>query len=285
MSKRDARIHVIVSESGVRFLLRDMLRELGYSDIVLSGSFEAIRIAITENKPDLLIIGTSFFEGDPLQVISDVRQGYLGKNPFLPMMAITLEPTKQIVKKVVNSGADDLLLYPLSLAHLEHRLDVLIDNRKKFLVTVDYAGPDRRSADSVREDSTSHLLFDAPNMLRARVKNDMTDKEMQAAIESTIKAMDGHRIDSYLRRICWFVDRIDAGYAWAGDGILEPEIGEFVASLLDTVKGALKLIDEAEQQVYHYLCSTVATVTERIAKQGADVDVKDTKILVELSVP
>ncbi|UTW56082.1 PleD family two-component system response regulator [Kordiimonas sp. SCSIO 12610] len=283
MNKRDARIHIIVSEDGVRFLLRDLLRELGYTDIVLSGKFEAIRIAVTENKPDLLILGTSFPDGDALEMIADVRQGRLGKNPFLPMMAITLEPTSHLVKKVVNSGADDLLLYPLSLGHLEQRLDLLIDNRKKFLVTVDYAGPDRRSADSVREHSTSHLLFDAPNALRARVKNDMTDKEMQAAIARTVKAMDGHRADSYMRRICWFVDRIDAGYAWAGDGILEPEVSEFLENLLSTTKQALTVIDEKEQSVYHYLCSTVLTVTARLVKQGSEIEVKDRKVLVELS--
>ena len=282
MSTVSARVHVIVPEAGVRYLLRELLREIGYNDIILGSNFEDIQIAITENKSDLLIIGTSFPGGEPLRMIENVRKQRLGDNPFLAIMAITLEPTKKLVKQVADSGADDLLVYPLSKAHLERRINVLIEKRKQFLVTTDYTGPDRRSPESWRENSGKDLLFDAPNMLRAKVKGDVSEQDVLEAIRSSVGRMQGYKTDSHLKKMVWLIDRINAGYAWADGGLLEPEIEGFLDQVLENAHAAIKMIDAKEQADYHYLCRTIIKVAARLAIAGQKGEVRDQQLIIEL---
>ena len=283
MGMFDARIHVITSESGVRFLIRDLLRDIGYDDIILGGRFQDIQIAVTENKPDLMIIGTSFPDGDPMSLIREVRNQELGSNPFLVMMAITTQPTKSLVKEVVNSGADDLLVYPLSRTYLQSRIETLVENRKQFLITADYMGPDRRTPNSYRPGTETQPLFDAPNMLRAKVKGDISEAEVQKAIKSTLSRMDGYQLQSYLRKICWLIDRIAVGYAWADGGMLEPDIKSFLKELVISSDAAVNLSDAENQSHFKYLCTTIFTLSSRIAKDLHKASIKDKELLPELS--
>ncbi|GHF19436.1 hypothetical protein GCM10017044_12600 [Kordiimonas sediminis] len=283
MNYRNARIHVIVSESGIRFLLRDLLREVGFTDIYLGSNFDEIKISVTENHTDLLIVGASFPDGDPLGVIEDIRQQRLGRNPFLAMMAISSEPTKQLVKKVADSGADDLLVYPLSLAHLKHRIDVLVEKRKQFLVTSNYMGPDRRAPGSFREGSETVPLFDAPNVLRAQIKEDISLAELERQIKSSIEKVAGYQFDRDVRQICWLIDRIVAGYNWAGGGLLEPHVGDFLLQLLKITKRTCETLDEGAHPQFKYLCDTTLTVASRMFQKKENAEQKDLLLLPEMS--
>jgi len=46
-------------------------------------------------------------------------------------------------QRMVNSGADDLLLRPFSTTLLGQRIEAHIERRKGFVITTDYVGPDR----------------------------------------------------------------------------------------------------------------------------------------------
>lgn len=125
-----ARIHLIVHEPGIRRTVRDLLRTIGAEDVILGKEFADIRIAITENTPDLIILGSSFPGGDVTALIKDVRHNKLGKDPFLPVISLTSEATQELVDSVAGSGSDDLLVYPLSPAQLLARIEFLTEKRK-----------------------------------------------------------------------------------------------------------------------------------------------------------
>lgn len=66
-------------------------------------------------------------------------------DPFTPIIAVLSEASPGTVRRGVDSGADDLLIHPWSEGYLDQRLQNIIHNRKPFVVTSDYVGPDRRS--------------------------------------------------------------------------------------------------------------------------------------------
>ena len=71
-----------------------------------------------------------------------------------------------MVKKVIESGSDDLLPKPLSSGHLISRIEQLVQARKSFVVTSEYIGPDRRNTEERESEIT---LLQVPNSLRVKV--------------------------------------------------------------------------------------------------------------------
>src|SRR3546814_19838847 len=53
-------------------------------------------------------------EGDAVALVSDLRHGRLGVNPYLPIILTSWESDKPLVRRVVDAGADDLQVKPLS---------------------------------------------------------------------------------------------------------------------------------------------------------------------------
>src|SRR3546814_16454768 len=94
-------------------------------------------------------------EGDAVALVSDLRHGRLGVNPYLPIILTSWESDMQLVRRVVDAGADDLLVKPLSTRIILDRIETVALHRKPFVVTSDYIGQIGRA--SCRERVCQHL--------------------------------------------------------------------------------------------------------------------------------
>ena len=90
-------------------------------------------------------------------------------NPFIVIIVTAWEKSTGLINRVVNSGADDLLLRPFSTALLGSRIEAHIERRKGFVITTDYVGPDRRQS-QVRQTNAAET-FDPPNSLKMKAKD------------------------------------------------------------------------------------------------------------------
>ena len=98
-----------------------------------------------QKRPPDLVLCEAQGAGDELcAAIQHLRQGGAGYNPFIVIIVTAWEKSTGLINRVVNSGADDLLLRPFSTALLGQRIEAHIDRRKGFVITTDYVGPDRR---------------------------------------------------------------------------------------------------------------------------------------------
>ncbi len=98
---------------------------------------------------DLLIIECDFAQGDPSDLVLDLRQNREGAISFIPVIALTWQPVMVTIKKMVDAGADLVLSLPMPAQKMLDAIRTIIDNRKPFVVTSGYVGPDRRGV--VRE--------------------------------------------------------------------------------------------------------------------------------------
>lgn len=147
-----------------RSATRGMLATLGFRKVQTPFDTVALGHRLKGQAFDLIIVEVRPDPKPVLSLIQDLRQGRLGLNPFTIIMATAWTLDDEVVRAVVQSGADDLMGRPFSTGFLGQRLKQLIDGRKGFVVTSDYIGPDRRR-DPNRPGAETR---DVPNSLKLK---------------------------------------------------------------------------------------------------------------------
>lgn len=156
---------------------RNVLHSIGFREIQTVTSVEEIGAFLRHNDPDLLVCEITEPTGEVLALLQRIRRGETGRNPFLVIMATAWVTAENVVRQILNAGADDLMMRPFSIRQFIDRLTAHVTNRKGFVVTADYIGPDRRlRAD---RDPTASLI-NVPNSLRMKTQSDTT-ADMAAA--------------------------------------------------------------------------------------------------------
>ena len=164
---------------------RAVLYTLGFRNIVTVPTLDAFNEAIWKSTPDLALCEAQGVDTELCDMIQQMRQGHSGHtNPFLVIMVTAWEKTHTLVSRVLNSGADDLILRPFSTNQLRARIDTHVERRKNFVITHDYVGPDRRN-DSGRPTTVDPFL--PPNSLKMKVKDGLSLADAQARQTSELR--------------------------------------------------------------------------------------------------
>lgn len=206
--RNDVRILYGDTAQGTRSLYRQALIGAGYTNLREFDNLEGFADLIAVAQPDLVFMDVGLPGGNAVQLVSDLRQGRLnGINPYLPIILATWEAEQAMVRKIVDSGADDLLIKPLSTKALLDRIETVGLNRKPFVVTSDYIGPDRRKADA-RRDSTVPLII-VPNPMRAKLTGEPIDaKLLQQGIMAANEQINLQRLRASAFRIAFVAEQI-----------------------------------------------------------------------------
>ena len=119
-------------------------------------------------------------------LIRDIRHRREAINPFVVVMAITWRLDNRDAPAVMSSGADDILIRPLSFELMRARIANLVHCRKPFVATAAYIGPDRRSDDRHKSDEVG--LLRVPNTLERKAKqnNTVVVRRMAAALRDVV---------------------------------------------------------------------------------------------------
>ena len=159
---------------------------LGFRNIETAPTIEAFNEIIWKSSPDLALCEAQGADAALCEMIQDLRQGHSGHtNPFLVIIVTAWEKNHDLVSRVLNSGADDLLLRPFSVNILRSRIDTHVERRKNFVITHDYIGPDRRS-DPNRASTVEP--FHPPNSLKMKAKDGLSLQEVQVRLVRELRA-------------------------------------------------------------------------------------------------
>jgi len=148
---------------------RYALFEIGFRQIECVSSLREFKTTLAETAPTLVVAESSATDADIFNLVRSVRRGEVGVNPFSVMLLTTWSRDTGHIRKAIECGADDVIVRPFSTMFAEERVKTLIKNRKDFIVTSDYIGPDRRK-DADRSSDAPPLKV--PNFLQATVEND-----------------------------------------------------------------------------------------------------------------
>ncbi|MGD0144088.1 MAG: hypothetical protein ABSC92_13095 [Rhizomicrobium sp.] len=170
---------------GNRAATRAALYNLGFRRLETVGSLDALAECIRRRPPDLALCEVQGAEPELCTMIQSLRQGSTGYNPFIVIIVTAWEHTSGLVSRVLNSGADDLLLRPFSTTTLGQRIQSHVERRKGFVITSEYVGPDRRR-DSVRPSNVQ--LFEPPNSLKMKAQERLTSEEATQRLDAELRS-------------------------------------------------------------------------------------------------
>jgi response regulator RpfG family c-di-GMP phosphodiesterase len=188
LSKRlydTARVLVYDPVASNRNATRASLLSLGYRNVEGVTALDLLANRLVSDPPDLLLAEVAGAESETCGMIQAIRQGQMGDNPFIVVIATTWRRDGSIIGQVLNSGADDLVARPVSTTTLGERIRLLTERRKGFVVTTDYIGPDRRR--NARADEASAECVEAPNPLKFRMLESLTDDEMARQMSESVQ--------------------------------------------------------------------------------------------------
>tara|TARA_R100000005_G_scaffold96724_1_gene86774 strand:- start:10216 stop:11211 length:996 start_codon:yes stop_codon:yes gene_type:complete len=185
-------------EPSMRQSIRSALLNIGFGEVIASGDEADFSRKLEQEKFDLVIAETASAQSDTHHIIRDIRHSRVGKDPFVNVVLSIWHTGPDVVRDVINAGADDLILRPMSRTQIFTRLRHLINARKPFVVTADYIGPDRRAA--LRNPSSLPTLI-VPNSLRAKVENMPELAATPETIKLAMRAVNERKIAAYSEHV------------------------------------------------------------------------------------
>lgn len=159
------RVRTIIGEPdpALRATARQTLEDLGFADIHEAPSLVKAHQILRREGANLLLLNMSVDESDAVGLVEQIRSGRLADDPFPIVIALIDQAATASVTRIACSGVDDALITPFSGEALIAKIEGLSQERKPFIVTFDYIGPERRSAP--RPGMPSARQIDVPNPL------------------------------------------------------------------------------------------------------------------------
>ncbi|NWH08917.1 MAG: response regulator [Alphaproteobacteria bacterium] len=225
-----------------RNVTRGLLHTLGFREIVAASTLDELTRSLRTGDFDLLFCELSGNENSACRIMQRIRLGEIAPNPFLVIIATAWRTSAEAVRETLNGGADDLIVRPFSTQQIIERLRAHIENRKGFVVTSEYVGPDRRKPSR----GGDAPLIEVPNSLKMKTVSGEGGYTAQSRAETEISLARQKIARERLKRLAFQL------------GVLASCIEE---ALLNGATDDAVATDHAKAQ------STLATLTESAAEQ------------------
>ena len=263
------RLIVHHSNTGRRRVLHDTLHGAGFRTIFTTRSIEKLRDDLQSTQPDMLVVDADGDLEGTTAVLRDIRHRRLGENPYVVILAATWTSEERTVIAFLNAGADDIVAMPASVNMFSGRVDRMIEQRKKFIVSAGYIGPDRSRYRRKFQDELGTISV--PNGLRHKATGDVSAAVDPEQLKRVNKIVDEHRLRRAALRFDEVLAELEAhamseevappprGTLWQltehGQTIADlvkkdhPDLFELASSLLSVVR-AITTFADAPANVY-----------------------------------
>jgi len=193
----------------VRQGLQRALETVGFKRAVEVTSLERMISNLAALPYDVIVTTTELGIDLVPPFLAQLRQGALVHHPLPIIIPLLVNNETEYIRKVIDSGPDDLLQTPVIPSQLLSRLAGLAEKRKAFVVTSDYVGPDRRT--SVRPGTMQVPLLEAPNPLAMRIAK-LPEDAMTTEIARAADRLRAMRLARYTFELQWLLRAIRALY-------------------------------------------------------------------------
>lgn len=231
----------------VRRGLKGALHSIGCREMDETGSYTGLHQMLEQDSVDLLIVGTELEGNDTGFLVRQVRDHHLGDNPFPVVITLMSRAEPTLVRRVIDTGVDDLLLAPVAPEQLISRIQKMEVQRKPFVITHDYTGPDRRARQR-SHDTHSAPMLEVPNPLRLRGQSGWDPERYRQLVGTAAATLNRLKIERYAIQIEWLSSHIqatmrDRGHAAADE--LDSHTGRLVDVSQDMLRRMNRLPDGA----------------------------------------
>ena len=261
--------------------LKSALYHHGFRDVRITDSMSVIDETASNDAVDLLVCNTEYADGDVHDVIRKIRHHEIGSNPFVLIIMLTENLSKGTIRKAINSGPDDILAKPISAAKLYERIVNLTRDRKRFIVTSDYIGPDRRK--TPRPGTEKIPEIEVPNPLKILALDDVHRNQLQEDIKRCSTLINELKIERYAVQIAYLAEQILSCYAGGmADADVTPHLNRLVSVSKD-ICCRLERFDHAKKDHKEALCQPMVELAGRVRADPSSRDPHDIDLLRQLA--
>jgi len=246
----------------VRSALKGALFAQSFRTINDTAGFVKLHDMLAQDAVDLVVAAQQLEHHDIGYLVQEMRHQRVGTNPFVVIIMLLSNSDPDNVRKAIDSGADDLLLLPVAPAALMTRINNILQNRKPFIVTHDYIGPDRRS--KARPGQQAAPILPVPNPIKARVEDGLDGTRFERHVKDAAAALNRMKIERHAVQVDWLASHICAGIRDGTDD--GPKVAAYASRLALTAEDILVRIKGTPAEAHF---GTVADLRE--AAQMAEV--------------
>lgn len=271
----EAQVLLVDSQLRTRRLLGDALRMIGFSKIEEVAKVADLEQAIDFVEPDLVLIDVDESRDYVCGAIKKIRNRKLGRNPFVAIVALTWKPGKDTVGAVLAAGTDEIIMKPVSPTILRERVTNLIRERKDFVVTADYVGPDRRS--TPRPPSENDLpTVKVPNSLRHVTMRDESASIHPDVVAETVRSLCAQKI----YRLASEISEIAAGFEVQCTAVPEAPLPKVEMGKVEQMLGEIEeIIGEHRFESVRQIAKSTRAILDGIAATHPKAEPRQVELL------
>jgi signal transduction histidine kinase len=118
---RQASVCIVAEEVGSASLLQNILNRVGYKHITCVTDLQLVPMAVTEHRPDLIVLDLLTQAHEKLAAIKQVRTK-VPRQEWIPIIGLTDNTDPDFRRKAFASGATDLLVKPFDWSEFVQRV-------------------------------------------------------------------------------------------------------------------------------------------------------------------
>lgn len=273
--KNRASVQILLADndSYMRQGLRNAFASEGYQNVRTVGKIPMLKELLNAMTPDLLIVDVGTPDGDAIGLVRELRAGKVGKNPFLPVILATWASNPEVIGRAAESGVDLILAKPLSPAQLFSRIDSLVKDRKPFIATNRYFGPERRGKE--RQGDIRH--FEVPNTLKDKLEGRPVDPAaLNEQVDALMQEMQESRLETSAMMLAEKVEKVCTA---CENGESLKDIGNALAMISRTADDIRRL----GTGDITALCASLVRIAGPLLRGAQEIGEKEIEILRPLS--
>ncbi len=135
---------VVEPERAKAALLQDLLRTLECGDVIVVRTGEAALAQLELRAPRIVLCAGRMTGLDGFEFTRRLRRATNVRNPDVSVVLTIAGPERGDVVNALNSGADSMLPFPMSVTQLRQMLAALDTQKRAFVRAATYVGPCRR---------------------------------------------------------------------------------------------------------------------------------------------
>ncbi|SCA58102.1 hypothetical protein MTBPR1_80156 [Candidatus Terasakiella magnetica] len=259
-----AKVRVIIADPDPKSLIltRKTLLQAGFKDIIQGSDLAFITQAFSSKMPELLISEITLPDGELSGFVRKIRHKKVGDNPFLVIAGLSQTPTPELVTRITEAGADDLLAKPIAVEKLHARLIRLIEERKPFTINGNYIGPIRKPRNSFEAMADRKQV---PNSLRMKAVDGLTSDEADDIIQSAMHEVNASMVKSHAKEIELHIKWLKT---IENSSALDEKTKKCVKKLVSIVEDTNRRLDGSNYEHIGELCMALWGILCQIDESG-----------------
>ncbi len=285
------KLHILIVEDilPMQQLTKQMLKALGVGIINTAKNGEDGYRLYVQKQPDIIITDWQMPELDGLGLIKKIRLSKDSPNRTIPIIMMTGFCAVERISLSRDNGSTEFIVKPFSANDLAARITHIIKQPRDFILTQQFAGPDRRRIKTNDEKDTSKRVKETKQKLKAkRHLETKTGMGMlnQELIQRSQQILDENEID-FLPIAKQFLNELDKELAKANtyknlgrkdlENIISPIMQikanayifkyELIGSLANIMLNFLENINEIDEFVVQIITAHQKTLDHLIANK------------------